>query len=212
VDCSPAEQVSQATQAIIVCVASSFSWLSLIAPGMIALSVCAAIWGVQKARETARQRATLDMIEKVESTPHYRDLHAAFAYHRRMDTFARLHNPTEEKDKRERTAVLDYLNHYELVSIGIRKRILDAAIYRDWMQGPFVRDWNAARRFIQRERWKYDPGTRKWSYYEPLFANYQKTAGAWSKDARMIDSTTSPPPGKAEGPGDEALPDGDASA
>lgn len=127
-------------QAVTVCIASSFEWTSLITPVIILGSVCVAILGVPSARASVRRKATLDMIEKTESTPHYREFHAAFAYHRRQSSFSRLHDPTEEKDKQERQKILDYLNHYEIIAIGIRHDILDAKIYRSWMQGPFIRD------------------------------------------------------------------------
>jgi Domain of unknown function (DUF4760) len=45
----------------------------------------------------------------------------------------------------------DYINHYELVAIGIRSNILDERMYRTWMEGPFVRDFNSAADFIQSE-------------------------------------------------------------
>ena len=167
---------SEATQTFIVCVASLFSWVSLVTPVIVFGSLIVAIIGVRSSRASARQRATLDMIEKVESAPHYRSLHSVFSYHRRQGTFGRLHSPTEEKDKSERQAVLDYLNHYELVSIGICKNILDAEIYRDWMLSPFVRDWNAASNFIQRERWKSDTKVKAWTYHARLFENYQRVA------------------------------------
>lgn len=197
----------EATQAIIVCVASSFSWVSILTPLIVFASLMVAIMGVRSARASARQRATLDMIEKVESAPHYRSLHSAFSYHRRQQSFARLHNPTEEKDKTERQAVLDYLNHYELVSIGISAEILDAEFYRDWMLGPFVRDWNAAAAFVQRERWKWDSEKGKWTYHARLYENYQATASKWSREAINLDDKHSDPPLKPSGPGDEAMPE-----
>lgn len=205
-DCSGIQQ--EATQTIIVCVASSFPWVSLLTPAIIFLSATAAAWGVISARATARKRATLDMIEKVESTPHYRDMHAIFSYHRRRDSFELLHDPQEERDSRERTGVNDYLNHYEIVSIGIRKGILDTKIYQDWMKGPFIRDWNAASSFVQRERWKWDKNTQKWEYRIQLFENYQAVASLWSKEAITLTAQSSPPPERPQGPGDESLPDG----
>lgn len=199
----------EAAQAVIVCVASSFSWVSLLTPLIVLISIGVAFLGVRSARASARQRATLDMIEKVESAPHYRSLHAVFSYHRRQDSFSRLHNPTEEKGKSERQAVLDYLNHYELVSIGIREQILDAEFYRNWMLSPFVRDWNAAANFIQRERWKWDSKQSLWTYHDPLFENYQFMAKKWSYEAVDLSRNSSGPPDVPSGPGDEALPDTD---
>ncbi len=202
----------EAARTLVVCAASSFNWALLITPAVISVSVFVAYLGVKSARSTARQRATLDMIEKVEPAPHYRDLHAVFAYHRRRNSFHRLHDPVEEKDKKERQAVLDYLNHYELVSIGIRKKILDAEIYKDWMLSAFVRDWNVAAGFIDRERWKFDQASGKWEYHAPVFENYQAVAEIWSPDdAVRLTKENSTPPEAPSGPGDEALPKTDAA-
>jgi len=198
-------ETQEAAQTLI-CVASSFHWTSLLTPIIILLSVLVAMLGVWSARASTRQRATLDMIEKVESTPHYKTLHAVFSYHRRQDTFDRLHDPQEAKDSEERQAVLDYLNHYELVAIGVCREILDEAIYRDWMRGPFVRDWNAAARFIQRERWKWDEAARSWHYHDALFEHYQLVASRFSSKAIKLDKTTFTHPEAPHGPGDDPIP------
>ncbi len=148
------------------------------------------------------------MIEKVESAPHYRDLHEVFSKHRRQSTFGRLHDPTED-EKDERQSVIDYLNHYELVAIGIRERILDAKFYRNWMESAFVRDWNAAADFIQYERWRWSTVEEKWTYHRQIFGNYQVMANEWSSQAVNLTEATSGPPDAPSGPGDDALPEPD---
>lgn len=214
---SQTEATTEAVRTIVVRTASNVQdWVpaflaentAILVPTIILISVIAAAWGVISARNTTKERVTLEMIEKVESTPHYRDLHSVFTYHRRSNTFEKLHDPTEEKDKKERQAVIDYLNHYEIVSIGIRKRILDADIYREWMQGPFIRDWNAASDFIQRERWKWDHENHRWYYHERLFQNYQLVATNWSSVARNLTEKTESAPSEPRGPGDEMIPNG----
>ncbi len=211
-DLNCSEQIaSEATQTLVVCVASSFNWIGLVGPAVILLSVAVAAYGVAMARASTRQRATLDMIEKVESTPYYQEQNSVFSYHRRQNGFAKLHSPAETKDREERRAILGYLNHYELVSIGIRRKILDEAFYREWMRGPFVRDWNAAADFIQRERWKWDAQSEKWDYHHVLFENFQKMACRWSEEAIVLTKSFSKPPEAPSGPGDEALPDGKKS-
>jgi hypothetical protein len=193
--------------ALVVCIApSELSWVSFLGPGLIFVSAIVALVGVINARDVAKQRATLDFIEKVESTEHYRKLNSAFSALRQSKGFAHLTSPAEE-DKPDRSAMMDYLNHYEMVSIGIRRNILDGKIYREWMLGPFVRDWNAASDWIQRERWKWDPEKGAWSYRSRLYANYQWAACSWSKDGRKLTKHTTPPPAAAAGPGDEALPE-----
>ena len=122
-------------------------------------------------------------------------------YHRRSDSFERLHNPREEKDRTERQAVLDYLNHYELVAIGILNGILDEEFYRTWMKGPFVRDWNAAATFIQRERWKQADGADDFVYYRRLFENFQQVACAWDRAAVRLTAESGGRPLRPGGPG-----------
>lgn len=177
-----------------------------VSPIILIVGVIVATKNIASARETARKKATLDMIEKVESMPHYRAMHATFSYHRKLKSFDRLHDPSEVKDKTERTNVLDYLNHYELVGIGIAEDILDEDFYKNWMRGPFVRDWNAAADFVQRERWKFDEGRKKWVYNEQLFEHFQMYATRWSTDAVKLDAKFAGPPDKPAGPGDEAYP------
>lgn len=158
-------------------------------------------------RAVARQRATLDLIEKSESSEYYRDLHATYSRLRREGGLPKLANPQTDIDKADRQAVMNYLNHYELIAIGIRENILDEKFYRSWMRGPFVRDWNAARDLIQRQRWKkLEDG--KWEYYSQTFENYQYLACRWSTDVEYLSEESGGPPSadEAGGPGDEPLP------
>lgn len=202
--CSDFTIVNETTQTV-VCVVSSFSYLTLLSPLVIAISAFIAYLGLKSAREIARKKATLDLIEKVESTPHYRDLQANFRYYAETNAFYRLHAPTGEKDRIDRTAVQDYLNHYELVSIGIENKILDAGFYKRWMATAFVRDWNAASDFIQRERWKQNPDTGEWTYFSGLYETYQRVARRFNKKATLLNETYKGPPDAAEGPGDKPL-------
>ncbi|MDP9424035.1 MAG: DUF4760 domain-containing protein [Pseudomonadota bacterium] len=160
---------------------------------------------MRNTKAVARERATLDLIEKAESNEFYRGLADIFSDLRRGPGFSHLHNPQDADTKAKRRAVADYLNHYELVSIGILEGILDEAIYRAWMEGAFLRDWNAAARFIQRERWKKkDDGS--WYYYRHHYEHYQVLVDSWSKDAISIDQLYSAPPEDDQGPGADPIP------
>jgi Domain of unknown function (DUF4760) len=172
--------------------------LSLIVTATIALRA------LHNTRSVARQKATLDLIEKRESTEHYRKISRTFFELQRGAGFLHLVDPIEA-DKPLRKDVFDYLNHYEIISIGIRQDILDERIYRAWMEGAFVRDWNAASDFIQRERWKYAKD-ETWNYRHSIYQNYQHIACRWSKDARILSQESSPPPEYPAGPGDTSLP------
>lgn len=158
------------------------------------------------ARALARQKATLDLIEKAESSDFYRDLNAVFSATRKAGDWAVLHDPKSDDLAARRQKVLDYLNHYELVSIGIRAKILDGGFYRRWMFGAFVRDWNAAADFIQRERWKYYPQVNAWTYRPAAYEAYQALACAWSRDARRLTAEGGRPAGDPASPANAPLP------
>jgi hypothetical protein len=205
-DCSGPDAAHHAI-GLLVCVISPPDGRIYITPALVALSAIIAVVGVLTTRSVARGRATIDLIEKRESTEHYRQTALGFSRVRRANAFGPLSNPKTDQDKADRQMVVDYLNHYELISIGILNNILDERIYRTWMRGPFTRDWNAAATWIQRERWKRAEDGR-WTYYDSIFANYQRIALRWSPEAILLREAYAGPPSdsQAGGPGDEALP------
>lgn len=153
-----------------------------------AIALIAAIVGILTSRKIARDKATLDLIEKRESTDHYRRINRTFSELRKGPGFGHLAGEltpvdaaTDAENQSDRQDVIDYLNHYEMVAIGIERRLLDAATYRAWMQSAFVRDWNAAANWVQRERWRLVDGA--WKYHPSILAAYQRIACRWSKDA-----------------------------
>lgn len=156
-------------------------------------------------RAIARQKATLDLIEKRESTEHYRQIIDRFSTLRKARGFNHLNDPVEA-DIADRRMLIDYLNHYELVSIGIRQDILDAKIYRAWIEGSFVRDWNAVAEWVQRERWKKD-ADGNWTYRNSIYASYQQMACRWSPDAVRLSASSTPPPTETFVGGDEPFPE-----
>lgn len=181
-------------------------WRIYITPALVAISAIIAFLAVRNTRAVARQKATLDLIEKTESTEHYRKLAESFGDLRKGIGFSHLHNRADAAGKALRRCVIDYLNHYEMVAIGINADILDEAFYRSWMQSAFVRDWNAATPFIQRERWKKE-GDGHWSYFPKHFEAYQEIAMRWSPEAINLTNEYSGPPDEEAGPNDAPLPD-----
>lgn len=159
-DCVPVHALT-AVHTVIVCTATSAtpSWLAPVVTVMMGVvGGYIALQSIDNARQLARRKATLDLIEKVELSEHYRTLTDAFTAIRRANGFAHIVRPTDDASKKLRGQVLDYLNHYELVAIGIRTEILDAGMYRDWMETAFVRDWNAVADWVQSVRVISDTG------------------------------------------------------
>jgi len=182
--------------------------LAGLAPIAILISAVVAYFAIRKNAEVARKKATLDLIEKTESTPYYKDLHDTFERIRRTKSFMQIADPQTQDDIKNRRKVQAYLNQYELISIGIGREALDTETYQDWMRGPFIRDWNAAADFIQRERWEYVKQSGSWRYNPRLYENYGKVASKWSTEAIALGKKYSSPPEAPSGPGDESLPRG----
>jgi hypothetical protein len=205
-DCSSAPALANAAGTVVTCIiAPPIDWRLYLTPLLVLISSAIAWAALRNARLVARQKATLDLIEKRESTAHYRVLHDSFYALRTTKGFGSL-TQRSVATERQRQSLIDYLNHYELVALGIRQGILDERFYRAWMEGAYVRDWNAAADWVQRERWKQNTDG-SWRYRSSIFEHYQHMACRWSKEAKRLTQASSPPPDHASGPGDVALPE-----
>ncbi|MFO7854483.1 MAG: DUF4760 domain-containing protein [Paracoccaceae bacterium] len=167
--------------------AQSYWWVM---PLVVAVSVAAAsFWAWRSIRENraiARRRATLDLIERSESSDYYRRAAAAFSAVRRdPQGFEPLFAPTNPELQAQRRRVLDFLNHYELVAIGIRDGVLDEAFYRRWMRSVVIRDWAAAEAFVQHIR-APTPDSGLDADTSAAFAQFEAMAEAW-RDGRRFD-------------------------
>lgn len=176
------------------------------APIIFAISVIIAYWGILQNRRIARKRATLDLIEKVESSNYYRELLEVF-HRRKMDsTLEKLSEPKDAVGHKERKSVFSFLNHYELVSLGIQKEILDEEFYKGWMRSSFIDDWIAAKTFIQRERWKKSDDGKSWVYHAKLYEHYNCVAHRWSPgEVEILSEKSGGHPDEPVGPGDQPM-------
>lgn len=168
------------------------------------LAVGVAYRQLKVTRHIARMRATLDLIEKSESSDHYQKITLIFSKLRRHDAFMALVSP-EERDRPSRLALLAYLNHYETIALFIRRGVLDEETYRAWIIGALIRDWNAASTFIQRERWDWDRTKQAWVYDPDLLSQFQWLAMRWSPEAVRLSVDYSPVP-PYPSPDDQPLP------
>lgn len=121
-------------------------------PLAVFLGVVVAIVAIHANRRVARMRATLDLIERTESSEYYLSIRKAFRIlidDPSPDTLKRLADAKNESDRTTGKQIYAYLNHYELVAIGCEAGILDEQFYSYWMRTTLVRDWDQAKAFIQ---------------------------------------------------------------
>lgn len=163
-------------------------FISLVTPAVILLSVIVAIFGVRRNSAMTKQRATLDLIERTETTQHYLTAAETFRKYRKREgglSFSDLTAPGNDAQKiKDRKAVIGLLNHYEIIAIGIKRGILSASFYKLWMRSVFCRNWEAAADFIWRERWKKTPDD-EWHYYKQMFEHFEQCALKWGAQRRL---------------------------
>jgi hypothetical protein len=154
---------------------SSPIWLT---PTVALVGVAVAISAVWWNRHIARLKATADLIEGSESKQYYQDRYEAFRDYRRSDDQQRnaIADPDNNETHSIRSKCLDFLNHYELVSICCRRGLINERFYRDWMGPTFVRDWNEASILVSRARKPRDAGQQG---NPKAYVEFERMARRW---------------------------------
>lgn len=134
--------------------AIDFKWVQpLVVLAGILISFGAATYTIATNRKIARQKATMDLIEGSESKDHYQRLYRTYRQYRSDPAFRKLvDDAADDAAKTQRQLCFDFLNHYELVAIGIRRGILEEEFYRMWMEYTLVRDWRAGQDLVKAAR------------------------------------------------------------
>lgn len=125
-------------------------WYVVPLVGLVGASV--AIYSVAANRAVARMRATLDLIERSESSDYYSEIRKSFRKINNAIILETIKFPMSDEDRKLRKEVLAYLNHYELVAIGCKSAILDEKFYAKWMKTTLIRDWVAAKELVNHIR------------------------------------------------------------
>ncbi|WP_298956625.1 DUF4760 domain-containing protein [uncultured Methylobacterium sp.] len=152
---------------------------------------------IRNNREIARLKATLDLIEKAESSEFYRDLAVAFrnalapddpAKKTPLDAILKPKNPYEVD---QRTKIVFFLNHYELIATGFERGVLDKSFYASFMRGAVVRDWSAAEPFVIALRSK-DPSPHPSP--KKIYEKFEALAGGWAREIEVEARVPRAPP------------------
>ena len=111
---------------------------------------------IKKQRQLAADRATLNFIADRElHNSEWRRIENVFFENMtpRDDPegkrpWEQLLNPRTESIRKDALDVNVFLNHYELVAIGIKEKIINERLYRDWYKTSYVRIWRKARPYV----------------------------------------------------------------
>lgn len=170
-----------------ICMApNGFWWVS---PLVIAVSAVVAAFisvsSIRANKEIARKRATLDLIERSESTEYYQDLYRSFTEVRKDPRgLEQLVDVTNPEMVRQRQKVINYFNHYELMAIGIEQGVLDEGVYKSFMRSTLVRDWFEASAFIAHLRTPTPDSGAEVSAAR-AFSKFEALAVKWSPEVQM---------------------------
>ncbi len=122
-------------------------------------------------RKTVRDRETIDLVNRTVWDGDY--IIASDTFSRLRDQENGLTNCCNDTDSSDYKTVLQFLNHYELIAIGIGSGILAKKVYQRFHRTRFVRDYQQAKPFIEacRIRAKND---RIYSEFEFLAKKWEK--------------------------------------
>lgn len=159
----------------VVLLAAAIQTIAIVAIGYVAYR------GVKKQiREhdnTAQRQATLSAIVDQEiHNPDWRKCKAiadgVLKQHKNGSTWAGAEhlNPT---DRARRQQTLMFLNYYELIAIGIRKRAIHEDMYETWFKSGYIATWELSKEFVG--VWCRFKNNNK------LYANFKYVACQWRK-------------------------------
>ena len=154
----------------------------LVSAGVTAASAAIAFGAFIYTRRTNRKRATLDMVMRTflddRGTKLYDDFRTLIRRDKAEDDafcLTSLANHTPENEA-YRTTVIDQLNNYELISLGIRRGLFDEAFYKLWFHRQFTRDFESVEQLVS-EVQKERPST----YYE-----YRALYNRWKRNQHPV--------------------------
>lgn len=180
------EVIAEEAARTIVCAASSgFWWLTpvILATSAITAAVLS-IHSIRTNREIARKKASLDLIVEAQSTDYFQGLRKAFHDIRTDEAgFEQIFAPTNPEIQKQRQMVLSFLNHYELIAMGIFDGILDEQVYKTYMRSIVVRDWFAAEPFVSHIR-APTPDSGAEVSAAAAFSNFERLAQKWAPEVK----------------------------
>lgn len=148
------------------------------------ISMSVALTAFIYTRRANRRRATLDMVMKTlldaETQRQYRKFREIVLRSQDPDDCFKIISLAEDDQRasEDRRALLQQLNVYELMALGIRRGLFDEALYKRWYHNQFMADYEGAQEFVQKMQ------ETKASIYCEATALY----AAWLKNGHPVSS------------------------
>ena len=152
----------------------SFEWLAPIYSEWLMLSVVIiSLLLVLRQMELTKKRTTLDLLFKYEENAHFKPVEEISSLEPTdLRIYAIRYGEISDEDMAIATKIKNYLNFYELISLGILDGSFDEETYKSWYKSSFVVDWNYHRFYIAHLR-------NQSSSYQNCYTNFETLAKKW---------------------------------
>ena len=137
-------------------------------------------------RRTTARKSTLEFIVSHE-------LHDPKWLELRLKVFPILSDPAKwgplvtAKSTPKKQDVLAWLNHHEVVALGIKHRTLDRNLYFDWLEDLYRADWELAKDFVGTLRSKGENAENAFTEFEALATSESKPINTLTKIQKVLD-------------------------
>lgn len=134
---------------VAVIAAAVFAWrqISLLKTQLLS-GETGVISQIGSAKHTARLTQTLTLITNLQTNSHWKENRIEFIKLRESKEIRKHAN----QDTEDAQCIRQYLNHYELIALGIDLGIIEYSMYKRYYRGTIIRDWNECYPFVEDER------------------------------------------------------------
>lgn len=146
---------------------------------ILGISAIVALFAVYRNSVISRRRATVDLVLHQKNDTELTRLNELINPLLVSNKITK-YSDDEHKDSDERAAILEILNNYEFIAVGIREKAFDRALYKRMNYSIVVRDWECFQPFIIDFRKKHATKT--------AFQEFEWLANKFRKNKLKADS------------------------
>ena len=142
--------------------------------GAVVLSAVAAWAVISIHRQTARRRATLDLILHHESDGDLIEARKAFNKLKAGTTKLEVYAGSDKRGDSDFENIRKVLNIHELTAVAIEEGVIDERVFRRWFNSTVISDYQATREFVKAARQTYNNPNG--------FCEFERLAKRWRED------------------------------
>ncbi len=159
--------------ALFYCLSAISTYLFTTSNGVIILSATSAVIisliAIRENRKIIKNRETIAMMQDILWDKDYIDARDIFIKARQAGIAQFIGQPDTDEFK----AINKIMNHYELLAIGIKRKILSEDIFKEFTKSRLVADWQESKGFVEALRLE--------SKNDNIFCEFENLAENWQE-------------------------------